>query len=496
MTVIAKSKAEGPVIRLEKYELPEGWILAPLCDVAKPSKEKIQPSECRSSPYLSLEHIEANTGRIIGRGTGADITSTKAVFHAGDVLYGKLRPYLNKVCIPDFDGICSTDILVFPKSKILQSQLLKMFLSGNKVVRFANHHMQGVQLPRISFEKLSELDFPLPPPAEQQRIVARVELLLAGVNAARDRLAKVPAILKRFRQSVLAAACSGRLTADWRQQNPDVETDYRLYAKNSNVGQQKKEPVGPAKGTFEELPDKWHRVSLASICADIVDCSHSTPKWTEHGRLCIRTTNFLPGLLNLTNKQYVSEETYKKRIERLAPRAGDVLYSREGGILGVACIIPKHVELCLGQRMMLMRPVTNFSSEFFMHVLNCPETIAAVREMTGGSASPHLNVGDVKQFAIPLPSVVEQQEIVHRVELLFNLADKIEKRVKAAMARTEKLTQTILTKAFRGELVPTEAELARREGRQYESAGVLLERIKAQCKPKQKTYYLESKTKV
>src|SRR5262249_45956585 len=157
-------------------------------DVTLPTSEKAEPRERPDAPYLSLEHIEADTGRILGRGRGVHVKSTKAVFRAGDVLYGKLRPYLNKVCIPDFDGICSTDILVFSERRGVDNRYLKWFLSQPHVVQYANHHSTGVQLPRISFEKLAELDFPLPPLAEQRCIVAQVEALLARVNATRQRL--------------------------------------------------------------------------------------------------------------------------------------------------------------------------------------------------------------------------------------------------------------------------------------------------------------------
>jgi len=104
--------------------------------------------------------------------------------------------------------------------------------------------------------------------------------------------------------------------------------------------------------------------------------------------------------------------------------------------------------------------------------------ISRVRELTGGTASPHLNVGDVKAFIVPLPTVKEQDEILRRVESLASLADKIEARVQASTARVEKITQAILAKAFRGELVPTEAELARQQGRDYEPASVLLDPVR------------------
>src|SRR5262249_45060955 len=97
-----------------------------------------------------------------------------------------------------------------------------------------------------------------------------------------------------------------------------------------------------------------------------------------------------------------------------------------------------------------------------------------------GEGRPHLSFDDIRATAIAIPPVEEQREIVRRVEALFKLADAIERRVTAATARVEKLTQAILAKAFRGQLVPTEAELARCEGREYEPASVLLERIRAE----------------
>ena len=142
-------------------------------------------------------------------------------------------------------------------------------------------------------------------------------------------------------------------------------------------------------------------------------------------------------------------------------------------------MIPDGLRGCLGQRMMLMRVHPWMNSTFVMHILNCPATLAVVNELTGRTASPHLNVGDVKAFRVPVPPLAEQQEIVRRVGELFALADRIEARLADARQMADQLTQAMLAKAFRGELVPTEAELARREGRPYEPAADLLARIRA-----------------
>lgn len=314
-------------------------------------------------------------------------------------------------------------------------------------------HESSTAIPGLSRDDAYACGAVVPPLAEQRRIVDKIESLLPQVNTARDRIANIPAILRRFRQSLLAAACSGRLTEDWRER----------------------------RGTFESIQDEWPRSSVSSVCEEIVDCPHSTPTWTESGEVCLRTTNFTVRGLNLSDVRYVSRETYDERIARLQPRAGDVVYSREGGILGVACLIPEGLRACLGQRMMLMRCNTAVMRPAFLcHVLNSPDRVLAVRELTGGTASPHLNVGEIKQFSVPLPTVAEQDVIVMRIDALLALADPIERRIATAGARADKMTAAILAKAFRGQLVPTEAELAQAEGRDYESAHVLLARIHAE----------------
>jgi hypothetical protein len=144
-------------------ELPEGWVRAQLGAVVWPSKNRIEPSQQPNAPYLGLEHIESHSMKVLGHGRASDVKSTKAVFDAGDVLYGKLRPYLNKVCVPDFAGVCSTDFLVFDQKPWLDSRFLLWSLLRREVVEYANHHSTGVELPRISYAALASLDFWLPP---------------------------------------------------------------------------------------------------------------------------------------------------------------------------------------------------------------------------------------------------------------------------------------------------------------------------------------------
>lgn len=155
----------------ELPELPERWVCASLGSIIEASKEKQSPPFNNSTKYIGLEHIEKESSKLSGIGKGSDVRSTKSVFHSGDVLYGKLRPYLNKTYIAGFDGICSTDIIVYRKNQYIESEYLMGLLSSHYVVSYANQNMEGVQHPRISIGKLAELPVPLPPLIEQRQII-------------------------------------------------------------------------------------------------------------------------------------------------------------------------------------------------------------------------------------------------------------------------------------------------------------------------------------
>ncbi|MCL0469639.1 restriction endonuclease subunit S, partial [Klebsiella pneumoniae] len=142
------------------------------------------------------------------------------------------------------------------------------------------------------------------PFSEQKIIAEKLDILLAQVDSTKARLEQIPQILKRFRQAVLAAAVNGKL-AD------------RLDGNRH-----------------------WQEQQLSHVASHIVDCPHSTPKWSSEGKYCVRTTAFSPFYLDLSYQGYVDEETYQNRIQRLKPEPDDILYSREGTI-GIACQIPK-----------------------------------------------------------------------------------------------------------------------------------------------------------
>ena len=324
-------------------------------------------------------------------------------------------------------------------------------------------------IPGLNRDELYSQYIPLAPLAEQKRIVAKVEQLLARVNAARERLAKVPEILKRFRQSVLAAACSGRLTADWRNLNRLTYTHTMGQTEHS---------------IFGALPENWKVVPVQEIAT--VKGGKRLPKGHQYSIrktpfLYLRVTDFRDMSVATNDLKYITEITQSK-ISRYTISQSDVYISIAGSI-GMVGLIPEQQDgASLTENAAKLSELKDVTKEFLCYALNAQFSQDQIRRFVTSSGQPKLALFRIKKILIPVPPINEQLEITNRVEALFKIADGVEKRVGEAIAHAEKLTQAILAKAFHGELVPTEAELARIEGRSYEPAFALLAKIEAQRK--------------
>ena len=157
---------------------------------------------------------------------------------------------------------------------------------------------------------------------------------------------------------------------------------------------------------------KWQTKALEDACKSIVDCPHSTPSYTSEdtGFMCIRTSIVKKNRIMWEDIEYIPEEEYIQRIQRKKPEKGDVVYTREGAILGLAAVIDRDCNVALGQRSMLLSPDRAFCTpEFISVAMNFDSFLDNALKGMSGSASPHINVGDIKAFKMILPPIAQQE---------------------------------------------------------------------------------------
>lgn len=343
----------------------------------------------------------------------------------------------------------------------------------------------------INQKNLSEVPVPIAPLTEQPRIVAKLSELSAHVNFARNHLSRVPAILKRFRQAVLAAACSGRLTEDWRTENQTFESASQLVARIrqhhstegfGHGGQAAPPTEGVHDLTPDGLPDSWTVEELRFLCQPGKPITYGILKPgpdTPDGVPYVRVADFPKNCLKLDGIRRTNPQI-AKMYRRSILQNGDLLLSIRG-TAGRVCRVPTELDggnITQDTARLSIHP--EICTDYVEIYLRCPSAQKRLERAMKGVAVRGVNIGDVRVLQVALPPEEEQAEIAQRVNQLFKIAQIIEDHLTKASANAERITQSILAKAFRGELVPTEAELARHEGREYEPASVLLERIRAE----------------
>lgn len=435
---------------------PMGWTSAPLATLVELNPRR-WTTELTDDEFVPMAAVEASTGRLESSQVRSwrDVKKGYTTFQDGDFLFAKIRPCMENGKFALATGLIggrgagSTEYHVLRPTAVVHPRLLLHFLLQRSLRAQARAEMKGAagQL-RVPAKFFEDVSFPLPPLPEQHRIVAAIEQQFTRPYAAVADLRQARTKLKRCRAAVLAAACSGHLVPS---DNGFAQADDQG---SWSVSSEERPAVSWKPTAQDHLPKDWGWTTVEGISTAIVDCPHSTPSWTSMGRICVRTTEFRPGWLDLVNARCVSEDAYQQRTRRLKPEEGDILYSREGGILGIACMVLPNVDICLGQRMMLIRIGQKALPSWVTYVLNSPLILGRVRSLTGGSASPHLNVRDVKLFPIPVPPLDLQQHIVAEVERNLSVVDEMEATVAANLKRAERMRQAILRRAFAGQLVP------------------------------------------
>ncbi|MGV2123457.1 restriction endonuclease subunit S [Agrobacterium vitis] len=482
------------------FELPDKWAWARLGQLAQlvtsGSRDWAKHYSNEGAIFvrmgnLSKDHYRLRLDHVQRVKAPDDGEGTRTRLETGDILISITGDVGMLGLIPEGFGeayINQHTAMVRPVAELRGRYLAELFRSPFAQQQF-NEPQRGIKN-SFRLSDVTEFVVPLPPLAEQHRIVAKVDELMAlcdELEAARteretkrDRLAAaslarlntpdpetfrddarfaldaLPALtarpdqIKQLRQTILNLAVRGKLVPQDPADEPAILPPPKKFAAASGLD----------AAVFIEfegklaLPIRWHIAPLAQLAENIVDCPHTTPNWTENGVICVRTSQLRSRKLDLSAPRFVSPEEYLERIERLEPKADDILYSREGGILGVACRVPVGVRLCLGQRLMLIRAGEETRADFLEIVLNSPFITDIAKAQTTGGAAPRVNMSTVRAYPIPLPPLAEQRRIVAKVSDLMALCDQLEASLVSADETRKKLLDALLAEA----LAPMNAE--------------------------------------
>lgn len=441
---IKKEKPLPPITRDEiPYELPQGWEWVRLGEVINYGSTGTVDNNNNldeNTWILDLEDIEKASSKLLVKNIikNKSFNSSKKIFKKGDVLYGKLRPYLDKVIVAEEDGICTTEILPLRIYYGIDSYYLKWFLKSPMFIQYVNQLTYGVKMPRLGTEDGKNALLALPSLAEQKRIVEKLEEILPLV----DEYGKNEEILsemnqklpKQIRQSILQYAVQGKLVEQNPQDEPASELLKRIKAEKEQLikeGKIKKEKPLPPITQDEipyDLPQGWQWVRLGEY-TDIG--TGTTPSTTN--------TNYYQGNI----PWITSSSTGKKFID-----SADKLITQEAINDYNLRIYPINTLIIAlygqgktrGQISELLIPsainqacaaINSINQNYLLNSyikLVFQKQYEEIRTLAAGCAQPNLNVGKIKNTLIPIPPLAEQKRIVAKVEELLNLVNKLEEK--------------------------------------------------------------------
>ncbi|OLH13356.1 hypothetical protein DXO246_04385 [Xanthomonas oryzae pv. oryzae] len=427
-------------------ELPGGWVETTIGEICAMGPKSAWDDGMEIG-FVPMSHAPTNFRGPLNYEARRwhEVKKAYTHFENDDVIFAKVTPCFENgkaalvAGLPNGAGAGSSEFHVLRRrdAGISPSYLLAVIKSA-QFLREGEENMTGaVGLRRVPRAFVENFPVRLPPEAEQKRIAQKLDALLAQVDTLKARIDAIPALLKRLRQSVLASAASSSLTSDWRKKQNLEEPQVTQIAKLANVVRGAS-PRPAGHPDFFGGPVPW--ITVRELTKDQLKLLTATSdSLTEAGRL---------------KSRYIESDT--------------LLLSNSGATLGV----PKITRIggCINDGVVALLDVQEPTKSYLYYFLS--SKTEELRSLNQGAAQPNLNTGIVKSIEVRIGSEAEQTEIVRRVEQLFAYAEQLEAKVAAAQQRIDALTQSLLAKAFRGELVPQDPT--------DEPASVLLERIRTQ----------------
>ncbi|NLC61708.1 MAG: hypothetical protein GX761_10575, partial [Gammaproteobacteria bacterium] len=339
-------------------------------------------------------------------------------------------------------------------------------------IRFLYYLLQSLRLERLDrstaipgLNRDDAYDLPvlLPPLAEQQRIVERIETLFAELDKGEESLRQVQTLLARYRQSVLKAAVTGELTADWRDERAgklehgrDLLERILQTRRETWEGRGKyKEPSEPDPNNLPELPDSWTWATVDQLSVSVDYGTSARCSENASGTPVLRMGNIVDGALDPSNLKYLPSD--HADFPKLLLRSGDLLFNRTNSaeLVGKTAVYQGVPQPCSFASYLIRARLIEVSPDFVSAFINSVYGRAWVRSVVSQQVGQaNVNGSKLKALAVPLPPLIEQEEIVSRMNEALSLATSAEKACQDGLSRSAALRQSVLKDAFSGRLIP------------------------------------------
>ena len=411
----------------QPYRIPDNWRWATLGAINRYCPHTIDPATQPDAHFelYSVPSVEIDYPEII---PGSEIGSTKQAVQKNDILLCKINPRINRVWKvskhTDYQLLASSEWIVIRNSQMNPDFMLYYFRSP-MFREFMLSHVAGVggSLMRAQSKYVKQYPVPLPPLAEQQRIVDRIESLFTKLDAAQDKAREVIESLFFIRQAYLYHAFMGKLTQIWRVQR--------------------------------QIGFPWKNETLQSVCSmKITDGTHQTPTYCKEnqGIPFLSAKDVTSGKICWDGIKYITPELHKELYARLAPQIDDILLAKNG-TTGVGAIVDVEKVFDLYVTLAVLRPNKEvILPRYLLNVVNSPICKKQFDEHLTGIGLPNLHLRDIRKVTIPLPSLEEQAEIVRIVDDLTEKSQSVQTAAEQVIKHIDIMKKAILGRAFRGEL--------------------------------------------
>ena len=400
------------------YELPKGWVWTTLGEISNYGiNTSVKVEEIDDNNWvLELEDIEKDSAKLIQKLSKKEreIKGTRHKFYKGNVLYSKLRTYLNKVLIASEDGYCTTEIMPFNTYGILSNEYICYVLRSSYFLDYTLQCGYGVKMPRLSTTDACNGAIPLPPLHEQYRIVKEIKRWFALISMIKKEKDNLRETIKQAKSKVLDLAIHGKLVP----QNPDDEPAVELL-KRINP----KAEIITDNGHYQKLPEGWCVCHINEISESLLGKTLDRTKDSGEFKRYVCAVNVQWGYFDFTTQKRFRIEA--KDFERYAVKKGDLLIC-EGGDVGRCAIWDNDTEMYYQNALHRVRCKFGISEKYLQYSLWHFKLNGVIDSLCKGVTIKHFTQSTMNKLEIPLPPFAEQKRIVSKIEEIFHQLDMIE----------------------------------------------------------------------